>query len=107
IGGVVITAVGIGQAFLFNAVSFVPVLVGLAIMRVAEFHLAHHSPRGKVLRQLLDGLRYAVNTPDVLLVLTVTAVMGTFGYNFTTVLPLLARYTLQAGAMGLGVLTHA
>ena len=33
--------------------------------------------------------------------------MGTFGYNFTTVLPLLAKYALHAGALGLGLLTSA
>ena len=107
IAGVVISLVGIGEAFLINAATFVPVLIGLGVMRVSEFHSLHRSPRGKVLRQVAEGVRYAVNTPDILFTLTVTAVVGTFGYNFSTVLPLLARYTLHAGALGLGILTSA
>ena len=32
---------------------------------------------------------------------------GTFGYNFTVVLPLIAGYVLHAGPAGFGVLTTA
>lgn len=107
IAGIVISAVGIGQAFLVNAVSFVPVLVGLALMRPREFHATHRPVRANVFRQLRAGIRYAVGTSDVALTLILVGILGTFGYNFTTVLPLLARYTLHADAMGLGLLTSA
>jgi MFS family permease len=107
VAGIVISAVGIGQAFLVNAISFLPVLIGLALMRPGEFHALPHPVRDKVFRQLRAGIRYAVGTPDVALTLILVGILGTFGYNFSTVLPLLARYTLHAGAMGLGLLTSA
>lgn len=107
IAGVVITAVGIGQTFLINAVSFLPVLLGLALMRPAEFHARARPARGNVFRQVAVGIRYAAGTPDVLRTLIMVGVLGTFGYNFSTVLPLLAKYALHAGALGLGLLTSA
>jgi MFS family permease len=59
------------------------------------------------MRQLRAGIRYAIGTRDVLLTLLTVAIMGTFGYNFTTVLPLLAKYALHGGAFELGLLTSA
>jgi len=60
-----------------------------------------------VVRQIGEGLRYAVTTPDIALVVLLMGVLGTFGYNFTVVLPLLARDVLHAGAAGFGALTAA
>ena len=107
LAGIVITAIGIGPAFLFNGLSFLPVIGGLLLMRPAHFYSADRPPRGKVFVQLRDGVRYAFQTPKIFLVLLTMAVVGTFGYNYTTILPLLARYVLKAGAEGLGVLTSA
>lgn len=107
IAGVLITTVGIGQAFLVNAVSFLPVLFSLLLLRPAEFHAIPRPVRGNVFRQVGEGIRYALNTADVLLTLIMVGILGTFGYNFTTVLPLLAKYALHAGALGLGLLTSA
>jgi MFS family permease len=105
--GVLISAVGIGQTFLVNAASFLPVLLGLALMRAREFHAVAQPARGNVFRQVREGISYAVGTADVLRTLIMVGILGTFGYNFTTVLPLLAKYTLHAGALGLGLLTSA
>jgi len=107
IGGIVITAVGIGQAFLFNGLSFIPLIVGLLFLRPGQFYAVPQPQRGNIFRQLGAGVRYAVGTPEVLLILMTMAVMGTFGYNFNTILPLIAKYVLHAGALGLGILTSA
>ena len=107
IGGIVITAVGIGQAFLFNGLSFIPLIVGLLFLRPGQFYAVPQPQRGNIFRQLAAGVRYAAGTPEVLLILMTMAVMGTFGYNFSTILPLIAKYVLHAGALGLGILTSA
>lgn len=107
LGGVVITAVGIGQAFLWNGISFLPVIASLFLMRPHEFYATPRPERGNVFRQLAEGVRYAVGTREVLLVLLMIGTLGTFGYNFTTILPLIARYVVHSGALGLGLLTSA
>ena len=107
LGGIIISVVGIGQAFLFNGLSFIPVILGLAVMRQRDFFLSEQPQRANVFRQVGEGIRYAVQTPKVFLILLTMAVVGTFGYNYNTILPLLAKYVLNAGATGLGLLTSA
>src|SRR5881227_3119265 len=44
LGGLIIAFLGIAPLFLLNAISFVPVIVGLALIRMSELHaLAQHS----------------------------------------------------------------
>ncbi len=107
VGGVVISTLGIGQAFLLNGLSFLPLLVGLLRMRAEEFHEQPQPARGSVFGQLGEGVRYALSTPSVLFILMAVGVLGAFGYNFSTILPLLARFVLHSGALGLGLLTSA
>ncbi len=42
-----------------------------------------------------------------MLIIILVAIVGTFGYNFTVVLPLVDRYVLERGATGLGWMTSA
>ena len=107
LGGITIAAVGVSGCFLLNALSFVAVLIGLVLMRPAQFFDAPRPRRGKVLSQIVEGLRYAARTPEIAVVMLLMAVIGTFGYNFTVVLPLFARYVLNAGPIGFGSLTSA
>jgi MFS family permease len=107
VGGVLISTVGIGQTFLWNGISFLPVIAGLLLMRAGEFYASSRAQPGNVFRQLAEGIRYVLNTREVLLIMLLVGTLGTFGYNFTTILPLIARYVLQSGAIGLGLLTSA
>ena len=107
LGGVVIATLGLGQTFLLNGLSFLPMLGGLLIMRARDFRPTAHPRSGNVFRQVGEGIRYAIGAPDVLVIMLTMAVVGTFGYNYNTILPLLARYALHANALGLGLLTSA
>lgn len=107
IGGVVISTLGVAACFWLNAASFLPVLVSLALMRPREFHPVARPGSGSVMRKLGEGIRYAAHTPDVALILGLVAFIGTFGYNFTVMLPLLARYEYGTGPQGLARLTSA
>src|SRR5262249_56017558 len=44
------------------------------------------------------ALRYVRATPDLWIPLALMAAVGTLGYNFQAVLPLLARFTFDGGA---------
>jgi len=108
IGGFVIAALGVKAAFLLNGVSFVPVIVGLMMIDTAALHGAPRK-QGRIdpVRELGEGLSYAFRTPSALLVVIVVAIVGTFGYNFTVMLPLLTRYVLDSGEIALGFMTGA
>ncbi|HEY7930748.1 MAG TPA: MFS transporter [Acidimicrobiales bacterium] len=105
-----IATLGTAACFYANAGSFLAVLVALWMMRASDFVPMRTVTREK--GQLRLGLRYAVETPMLRNVLLVVTLLGTFAYNFTVTLPLLARvtfhehtatqYGILMGAMGLG-----
>ncbi len=95
---------GIGIVLFINALSFVAVLIGLLMMNRTEFIATPPHP-GHMGRDLLDGLSYVWRTPIVLTVMMVVAAIGTFGYNFSVVLPLLSAFVLHTDAAGFGALS--
>jgi hypothetical protein len=62
-----------------------------------RFFAGQPSRGGHVLGQIGEGMRYAATTPDAALPLLLMAVLGTFGYNFTVILPLIADEVLHSG----------
>ena len=107
LGGITIAVIGVAGCFYLNAASYLAVIGSLLLMRPDRFFERPKPARGNVLRQVGDGVRYAVTTPDIALIVLLMAVLGTLGYNFTVVLPLIARYVLNAGPAGFGALTSA
>jgi MFS family permease len=94
--GIVIGFAGIAPAFLVNALSYAAVIIGLRRMRPEE--LQRQTPAGRGRGQIRAGLRHAWSTPELRSTILLVAVVGTFGFNFVVVLPLLARYTFGGGA---------
>ncbi len=105
LGGVIIALVGVGTAFFINGLSFIAVIGGLLLMKPSLMHPVPRAQRGNVLGQLAEGLRYAVRTPEIMFIVILMAAIGTFGYNFTVMLPLLAREVLHTGSSGFGAMT--
>jgi MFS family permease len=105
IGGVLILTVGFGACFLANAASYAAVIVALALMHRAELHPTPRVARAK--GQVREGLRYVWSTPDLRDPLLVMAVVGIFAFNFTTTLPLLAKWTFHGGAGTYAAFTSA
>jgi MFS family permease len=100
VAGLVIAAVGTGPAFFLNTLSFVAVLFALARMRPGELNITPpHRGKG----QIREGLRYVRGRPDIILIMALVFVLGTFGMNFqmTTALMATAVFHKGAGAYGL------
>jgi MFS family permease len=96
LAGLLIATVDIGVCFLINAASYVAVIAGLLAMRPAE--LTRSLPAPARPGQLGEGLRYAWSRPELRRSLLLMAVVGTLAYNFSVTLPLLTRFTFNAGA---------
>lgn len=108
--GVVISAGGVAPAFLVNAGTYLVVIAALRAMRPAELHRdlpVAGRPRGRQPGQIREGLGHVWRTPELRSPLLLVAVVGTFGFNFNVVLPVLARYALDGGARLYGALTGA
>jgi len=100
VAGLVIAAFDTGPAFFVNTLSFVAVLFALSRMRPGELNPA---PRQRGKGQIRDGLRYVRGRPDIVLIMALVFVLGTFGMNFqmTTALMATAVFDKGAGAYGL------
>ena len=96
IAGVLIHAIGVSPSFLLNAISFIPVVAALGMMRTRE--LVRHTAPARSKGQVREGLRYVWRTPVLRSTLLLVTVIATFGFNFIIVLPLLARYEFHGGA---------
>ena len=112
LGGIIIAASGVTTLFLLNALSFLPVIMGLALIRSHELHvqaLQHQSAgeRQSAWQSLREGVAYCWNTPAVLLVIVVAGLVLLFGSNFNVLLPLFATDVLHVGARGFGFLSAA
>jgi MFS family permease len=105
LAGLIIAKIGIAPALYLNAISFVAVIAGLLMMDPAAFFGTTPPSTGSAGRRLVEGLAYVWRTPSVMLIMIVVAAMGTFGYNFSVVLPLLAGFVLHTDAAGFGGLS--
>ncbi len=106
VAGFVIANIGMAPALYFNAASYVAVIIALFLMsEKALFKAAKLAVEGSAWTRLKEGLAYTWHTPRLLVVVIVLAAIGTFGYNFTVILPLISDYILRIDAAGFGLLS--
>lgn len=105
IGAAVISTLGIAACFYINVVSFIGAIGALLAMRTGELYLVPRPPRDSSFSQLREGFRYVRSTPEVVVIFIVMGMIGAFGYNFQTLLPLITKYLLGAGASTLAAAT--
>ncbi|MFN0282920.1 MAG: MFS transporter [Kineosporiaceae bacterium] len=102
IAGLLIGWFGTGPVFLINAATFGAVLLSLTRMRVADLRPAPKAARGK--GAVREGLRYVRGRPDLVLILAVVGMVGTFGLNFQLTTALMARLVFDKGSGEYGLL---
>jgi predicted MFS family arabinose efflux permease len=107
VGGVMIAVWGSGVCFAIVAVAYVIATVGLLMLREDQFYPKRVAQRVAIFRQLAEGLRYSFSTRTLAANMLLAAFYGTFAYNWSMVLPLLARFALDSGAEGFGALNMA
>jgi MFS family permease len=105
VAGLVVALIGEGPAFLINTLTFLPVLLGLVLMRLPPFIPPASGGRLQALR---DGLRYIQrDEPRVRALLLQVGALSFFGFVHIPLMPVFARDVLNAGASGLGWLSAA
>jgi MFS family permease len=108
IAGLVIARFGEGPLFVGNALSFIPVLLGLALINTDKLFIhakkTEHTDES-TLSSLRTGLRYVWQTPAIFLIIAVVAVVSLFAINLNVVEPLIATDLLHQGAQGFGFIS--
>jgi MFS family permease len=103
IAGALIALVGLAPCFIINGISYMAVVIMLAVMRPGELYSAPPVPAAR--GQLREGFRYVLTTPILRDTLLMMAVVGTFTYEFQVSLPLLAQFTFHGDASSYAFLT--
>ena len=105
IAGVLVATIGEGGCFAINAVSYLAVLYGLALMRLdpSTAH-ARDAARRATLR---EGVDYALRVGPIRNLLLLLGVTAGLGFQYMVLLPVYARTILHAGAGAYGLLVSA
>jgi MFS family permease len=95
VAGILIATVGVEPCFLLNAASFGVMVWALAAMNEDEIDAAEVVPRER--GAVRAALSYVRATPDLWIPLALMGIVGTLGFNFQAILPLLAKFTFDGG----------
>jgi len=103
VAGLTISAVGTGWAFIANGASFAAVLISLCLLKASELrpHARAHRAKGS----FVEGLRYVRGRPDLMVILLMLFLIGTFGMNFPIFTSTMAVKVFHADARAFGLLT--
>src|SRR5215213_4138380 len=114
LGGLVIAWGGVLACFLANALSYVAVILALAMMR--DLPIRPRRTNGPVFRGLMEGFAYAFGFAPIRALLLMVGMTSIFGTSLMTLFPVFARDVLHgdsrlfgylAGAAGIGSLAAA
>ncbi|MCX7522504.1 MFS transporter [Microbacterium sp. STN6] len=103
VAGLLIAAVGTGWVFLINAASFAAVLTSLNLLRRDQLHYSARSAVGR--GNLIEGFRYVRHRPDIIVILVIVFIIGTFGLNFPIFTSTMATVVFHKGAGEYGILS--
>jgi len=96
LAGLLIAGFGVVPCFALNALTFVAMIVALWGMDPRGLHVEPAAPREP--GAIRAGLRYVRATPELVVPLGLMALVGTLGFNFQVVLPLLAKFSFDGDA---------
>ena len=105
LAGVLIATLGVVPCFAVNIASFGAMILALWGMDTSRLSTAPSS--GREPGAIRAGLRYVRRTPELAIPLALMALVGTFGFNFQVVIPLLATFSFDGGAGAYAVLVSA
>jgi len=105
VAGVIYAAVGPAWCFTINALTYIAVIVALAMMRIRP--VSGPAPATALLTDLKEGLRYVLAHAEIRTLLSIVAVMSLFGNAYMTLMPAWAVKVLGGDAATNGWLLSA
>lgn len=104
LAGLLISTIGIAACFVFDAASYLAIIV--VLLRVRMPARAPRPPAGPMGALLLGGVRYVRHDPVTRTLLVLLAIAMVCGWGYTSLLPAFSRRVLGAGGAAYGLL-HA
>ena len=96
LAGLLIAGFGVVPCFGINALTFVAMIVALWGMDPRGLHTEPVAPRAP--GAIRAAVRYVARTPELAVPLALMGLVGTLGFNFQVVLPLLAKFSFDGDA---------
>jgi len=104
VAGLLIAAAGMAGCFFINALSFLPLIVFLAMIHPRPPQRTLEMP---MLGNIFGGMRWVATNRVATVLLIMTAVASLFGMPYATLMPLLAKAIFHTGPRGYGLLLSA
>jgi MFS family permease len=102
VAGVLIAATGEGVCFLINALSYLPVIVALFLIRVTP--QLGKAGNKRPLKEMAEGFHYASHFAPIKAILLLLAVIGLVGAPYMVLMPVFVKDVFHAGPHTFGLL---
>lgn len=108
IAGLAIAHLGMNLCFFLNAASFLPVIIGIILIRLPIPELVPEKPQYQgVIEEIIAGLKYVQKSQALLVSFLLLAVINIFTLNFNVLIPVFAKNVFTGDAGTFGVLMTA
>jgi len=102
VGGILLATLGIGGAFVVSVAGY---LVAVAVaLRVRHRNTAAPAGGAGVLERMIEGLMLVRRDPRLSGIMVITVIYNTFGWPFTSMIPVIGQDDLGLGPVGIGLL---
>jgi MFS family permease len=106
IAGAIVAIYGLGAAYAINAITYLPVIYVLSIIRI-DVHLPDPGPKKSYFAQLIEGLRYTRDHGRIRQVILLSGVSNFFGRGVIELMPAFAALIFEGGSAVLAALMAA
>ncbi len=105
VAGLLVASIGEGWCFFANGISYLAVIAGLLLMKLAPQRVADRS--ASPLDHIAEGFRFAWHTEPIRALLLLIGLVSVVGMPYTVLMPIFADQILHGGPRGLGLLMGA
>ncbi|MGI9204604.1 MAG: MFS transporter [Woeseiaceae bacterium] len=106
IAGAIVALYGLAAAYAINAVTYLPVILALAIIRIDE-RPEDKAPAKPYFAQLLEGIRYTRDHAQIRQIILLSGVSNFFGRGILELMPAFAALIFEGGSAELAALMAA
>ncbi|MGE5324694.1 MAG: MFS transporter [Actinomycetota bacterium] len=101
VAGIVVAVIGEGWCFFANAVSFIAVITGLLMMRMAK---SRRTIEGSPLQNVIEGFRFVLHNGPIHALMILLGLVSFTAMPYAVLMPIFAQQILHGGAEALGIL---
>ena len=101
VAGILVATIGEGWCFFANGASYIAVIIGLTMIRVAP---AAAPKKASAISHIIEGFRFVAHTAPIRALLLLLGLVSLTGMPYAVLMPVFADQIFHSGARGLGIL---